>query len=263
MAVKRDLYSPELLTPQDLAFVRQLTASNAGNQTSRDIEAWIDFLRLPVHARELLAQVGVQKGDPLLIAFQNFEEDFHAHLEGRAVKLLDALRRRDTSFLADDYEYAGFLFFLFLQLFRTVKWNETISAEISPTPGVRLESAWRVLRYVFASNAASTVFVERQNWRLRFLESCPTTSFITGDQPLFNTVPLPRAKAEAPEELVLYYPVAPTLALLLVEETRVANGAVTSLTTDETKRYNQLTVANSYLQAYGVSRKVLCELRRE
>jgi hypothetical protein len=257
VAVDRDLYVLEALSGEELEFVRALTVREPGSEAEKQIDSWLDFLTLPTRASEALLRAGAKPADPLLVRFFNFGEDFQSHIEDNAVGFLDALRRRDASFLRDERSYAVFLFFMLLQFFRTSKWPETIHAAITPVPGVRFERVWKVLPYLFAHNVGGAIYCERMNWRLVFLESCSSSSFVTSDQPLFNTVSLPESRSETSTELRIYYPISPRLAIHFSEETKIENGTIIALSTAETHSYNRLVHANSHRQVYGETREIL------
>ena len=173
------------------------------------------------------------------------------------MELLDALRRRDSSFLKDDRRYAQFLFFLFVQFFRTSKWFEIAPQAELRLPGVRFDRVLKVLSYIYADNVGEYIYCERDKWRLVFLEARCSTSLVTSDQPLFNSVPLPASKEQAPEEFKIFYPVSPQLAIRFSEESQVQNGTVISLSEHETRAYNELVKSNSFRQIFGASREVL------
>lgn len=263
VAVERDLYALQSLSVEELAFVRALTVREPDSAPGKKIDSWLEFLMFPTRATEVLRRAGAGQDDPLFVRLLNFGEDFQSHVEGSAVELLAALRRRDAGFLEDDRLYADFLFFLFLQFFRTSKWPRTIHSAIAPVPGVRFERVWKVLPYLFADNVGEAIYRERMNWRLVFLESCSPVSFVTSDQPLFNTVPLPESKSESPEELKIYYPISPQLGIRFSKEVENENGAIVALSEDETRACNKLVHTNAHRQVYGETQEVLETLRRK
>lgn len=264
VAVERDLYALESLSAEELEFVRALTTVGGPDSASgKKIDSWLEFLMLPARATEILRRKGAGQDDPLFVRLLNFGEDFQGHIESSAVELLNALRRHDAGFMKDDRLYADFLYFLFLQFFRTSKWPETIRSAIAPVPGVRFERVWRVLPYLFADNVGEAIFCERMSWRLMFLESFSSISFVTSDQPLFNAVPLPESRSESPEELKIYYPISPQVAILFSKGVEYENGAIIALSESGTHTFNKLVHENAHRQVFGDTQEALETLKRE
>ena len=77
-----------------------------------------------------------------------------------------------------------------------------------------LSRVWNILIHMFASDIAASLFIERRRRKLTLVHNRTDVPFITGDQPAIN---LKGTRPRPPENLSIYYPISPQLALLLAD----------------------------------------------
>jgi Protein of unknown function (DUF4238) len=79
--------------------------------------------------------------------------------------------------------------------------------------GQDLSRIWDTATHMFA-NIGMGLFLERKQRKLILVQNRTDVPFITGDQPIIN---LHGDGVRPPEALSFYYPISPTLALILTE----------------------------------------------
>jgi hypothetical protein len=135
-------------------------------------------------------------------------ERYHFGIEDRAKPFLDALRRREAEFYTDSRKASQFLYFLANQYFRTAKMRNAIGT-LPQLLGRNFERTWPIESHIYASNVGLSLYAQRSDYRINFLENATAIPFIAGDQPVINLNDASNA------ELRLYYPVSPSTAVLL------------------------------------------------
>lgn len=140
------------------------------------------------------------------------EEILHGDIEKRAVPLLNQLRQERLDFLCDDESTISFFQFLAHQHFRTKRVREnTRQVLASLRPGLNFSQLRHVFCYCFADNFGGSLFVDRNRLQIVFLRN-QNSGFITGDQPLVNLAANDNMKHD---DVVMYYPLSPQLAVLV------------------------------------------------
>ncbi len=110
------------------------------------------------------------------------------------------------------------MFFLSLQYFRTIMMKNNVlksfaAGPVSIGPNI-IKNVWIVLYYILATNLAVTLSLN-SNFHFRILRNISPISFITGDQPVTNTLAGYSVYEEEAKKLELYYPLNSSLALLI------------------------------------------------
>ena len=142
------------------------------------------------------------------------EEKLHGVTEREAVRFLSELRGKRADFLSDDENAIIFFHFLGHQYFRTKRIRNAIGKALSKSqPDQDYGRLKNVLCYCFATNLGASLFVDRSGFDVVFLTNSTDLSFLTGDQPVVNL--MGSTNDIAPKEMALYYPVSPSLSLLL------------------------------------------------
>jgi len=260
VANKRDFYKPERLSADELVLLRKLALATPRPHVQAVNAGWLETLTFPFRIDDMVQTISPSNTaavETINAALHNYEEDFHAKIESDAVKHLDALRQRDTSFFTNDDDCADFLLFVCLQYTRTARMQHAImEAATRDFPGLRLDRIWKILRYPLASNIAWVIYAERANWRLVFLDNQCGRPFVAGDQPIVNTYAM-ASPGEEPTKLEFYYPLSPRLGLLITERPELTNGASLMPDLAQVDRYNSYIVQASYEQIYAESPEVL------
>lgn len=189
------------------------------------------------------------------------EENFHAGMEGDSINYMDQLRRRDGSFWENEDDYKKFFEYLSIQYYRTRNMKNRVSNNINkikiPLPegkeDFNIERVWGALKIMMAVQFAYRAGENR--FRLVFIENNTPISFITGDQPVFNTAD--DGSGLSINEIQLYYPVSPTTAILLTQDERITASKITVDSENEVHGYNRAIINHSDKQIYANSKEIL------
>jgi Protein of unknown function (DUF4238) len=269
IASELDFYKLERLSVAERQFIYNAEIKNARPHLAKASKGWLDLFDLPFRCEDLIRKIrqenpavspGVLESlnEQVSVAKHNLEEDLYAKVEAGANKYLAGLRRCDAAVVARDEDWLDFTYFLCLQYMRTAKRERAALA----AAGLRFRPTWQVLRHILASKMSWVMYAERSLWRLAFLESPASRSFVTGDQPILNTHAMEAPPGQEPSELELFYPLSPKVALLITDRAEVASGARVALDNSEVDSYNGFISLASLEQIYGNSREILATLRR-
>jgi len=186
-------------------------------------------------------------GDIFSTCLNNFEEEYHSHIESNSIQYLDFLKQEDLSFYQQEEQAMNFLLFISEQYFRTKK----MRSAIEKIPSQNLKTIWPILRHIHASQMALNLYTTRDRYTLVLLKNGSHAPLLTGDQPIINTKVVPEERDKPPEKLEMYYPVSPKLAVLLTEKEKGKTYSPTVLHYEEVERYNRMIVAHALEQVYS------------
>ncbi len=171
-------------------------------------------------------------------------ESFHGATEARATPLIDALRREDVAFYADQASAMTFIDYLSHQYFRTAKHRNSMLAIPNPLPHDMCRT-WPVEAFIYATNLACSFVGQWRDYRIVLLRNRSDIPFIAGDQPLINLCGV------EVERVDLYYPLKPHLAMIFTaDRNRYADDAV-DVGRISVESYNHRIYAKSDTQIYG------------
>jgi len=257
-----EFYRLERLSTVDFELLERIVESMAPQVHQLNL-GWIETFRVPLKLINILERhpCRTSKDIEFIDTFHaNFEEELHSRIENSSVKHLNALRSTDASFFTNDAEAADFLHFLALQHFRTQEMEQSVVAAFPATDRDQLRRIWTILRHILATNVAGTIYLERTNWSLVFLENTTTRTFLSGDQPTLNTRGAEALPGQQVEELELYYPLLPRLAVLVTRATGLT-GTTRTLRSEDIHGYNHLIVKAAHRQVFSDSREHLEAVR--
>ena len=216
--VQRDFYKLRLLTKMDIIALRGLIVDKVSSPLLRELHdnlmnqfAAVSRLNDWIHSYPESTEADRAFVRKVVI---EAEEWLQSGAEHGFVPIIERILTQDTKILDDDDEALDLIYFLCMQYFRTKNMRDRVSREIDE--GVFAESAKRVtplLCHCAAVNVAHSLYLDRKDFEIVFVESPTAGEFIAGDQPVMN--PLANADGTPPEELALYYPVCPRLAIIL------------------------------------------------
>jgi hypothetical protein len=193
--------------------------------------------------------------DELRWAEKNLVENYHAGVESKCQYLLDSLRDINDTFYYEERSCADFTYFISLQYFRTARLRHGLRSMPTYVPGHDPKRTADILNQIHATNVGAALFLERKAYSIVFLENRTPIPFIAGDQPVVNML-----DPKATNDVELYYPLSPGLAILLTKDAgRFANNPKTT-TIFEVERYNYAIYTNSWDQVYSNDTAYLADL---
>ena len=213
--IERDFYKLAVMTRENVELLVSFTKrSNAHlGRLNRD------FINTMVHIAN--TNVIIQRGDAshsdkkfaqsLVI---EAEDRIHGQIERNVLPILRELRQQRTDFLTDRDLTISFFHYLAHQYFRTKtmrnRIGDVLNAEFPGRGAGRLQN---LLCYCSANNLGSSLYVDRKNLDITFVENASNVDLVTGDQPVVNL--LSTEGEEPPEEVIIYYPLSPRVGLLV------------------------------------------------
>ena len=217
LMAQRHYYKLPSISKADVTFLRsyvELTGSEALKECHR---SFIDRLAYMSHANELIqnnSQVSITERRNVERIVIEIEEEMQRQIEQYAIPILCELRQKRATFLNNYNESMNFFRFISHQYLRTKRVRESVGRVTSQTfPGHDFAKLKNLMCHISAENVGCSLFVDRNEFEIVFLESRGDARFITGDQPILNI--LGTGDSRATTELAFYYPLAPRLACLI------------------------------------------------
>ena len=216
LMVERDFYALKTISRTDVAFILAFFMKSNPHLLRINWNLLVEWATIANMNEVLQKEENVLPSDKSYMRQVVIEsmEKFHANIESGFVPILQELRNQKTRFMTSDMTAIQFFHFVAHQYFRTKLMRNRIS------DGLRRENNGQDFSHLtntmcafFANNLGGTLFVDRSDFSINFLNAPNGTSFITGDQPIVNL--LATGDDTPPKELALYYPISPKLAVLL------------------------------------------------
>lgn len=244
-------YEIHRLTVEDKAFLEAYIAC-VPDERLRDLHhEFISFTQRSFDLRDQLQHVQLRKEAKeslereLRIVEKTLEEHYHTGIENDNVDVIESLKRQDATFYQDDKRCGNFLYFICNQYFRTTKMRHAIAAVPRPLPGHDPHRTANLECHMYATSVSASLIQEARAYKIVFLPNATTIPFITGDQPIINLL-----DPHATDDLELYYPLAPTLAMMLSKDQSKWLTQGRNVSSLEVERYNHLIYEISEDQLY-------------
>lgn len=251
---QRDFYKLKDLNAEDVDFIWKLAIEPAqGHLKKLHINLINNFTSI-FKIKSALDSKGIDDAEInhiIDLAIHNLEEDLHGGIENIGEKYLQLLYEENTEFWANEDDAMYFSYFISVQYMRTHRMKEAILSQFEGELRDRGIKVWNILAHIFATNIGWSFYRDRASCSLVLLKNDTSTNFITGDQPCINMKSNPKDKNDAPEQIELYYPISPNLAVLLKEGLSDTN--VISLSDDDVKKYNSYIENYAHEQLYAIS----------
>lgn len=116
---------------------------------------------------------------------------------------------------------------------------------------------WSVLRHICATNLGIHLYLNRVNIRPVLIENHSNMPFITSDQPIINTCAIELHLGETATGIELYYPLTPTLSLLLTDDPKKIKKGVCIADEHDVVMYNKYIYIKSGKQVYANEKQSL------
>lgn len=245
---ERDFYATNTISHDEVDYIIQSSKRrHNGDLTSINK----DFVDLYKSVSDLRSQPNRSaEASNLLI---EFEEGIMGVIESQGLAYLPLLQRGDASFFEADEHRAAFAHYLMIQFVRTKRMRDTVVDALRvplARHGLNIENIWPVEKYVDASHLALSIYANKE-YKISFMRNPTPTELITSDQPVFN-IHAVGAATHIPDEVELYYPVTPVLAVMLSKRSHDKN-----LTENEVEQLNSWVREFSHEQIYSASQDFL------
>ena len=215
--VERDFYRLQRITREEAVFLRGFIQRTGPAELRKSHQRLAAKLAYIAEANEFIQNSERTSPDEKDLA-RSFviesEERLQMKAEEAAIPILKELRQKRAGFI-NDYESAmTFFYFITHQYFRTKGMREAIGRALSISDlGYDFSRLKNIVCHMGAANVGSSLFVDRNEFDIVFLESGGESGFITGDQPVVNL--MGTGDGTETTELALYYPLSPALSCLV------------------------------------------------
>lgn len=245
---ERDFYATNIISQEEADYILEQSKHRHKGDLAL---ANRDFVRFYKSISDLRLQPNrTAEVSALLI---EFEESIMGVIEDQGLAYLPLLQRGDASFFQVNEHRASFAHYLMIQFVRTKRLRDTIVKALREPlarRGLNIENIWPVEKYVDAKHMALSVYANKE-YKISFMKNPTPTELITCDQPVFN-IHAVGALGQIPEEVELYYPVTPTLAIMLSKKSHNK-----TLTESEARELNSWVKEISHEQIYSASQEFL------
>lgn len=254
-------YEMQRLTVADRKFLEAIIGRAADEGLRKLNSDYVKLTQLPFELRALLederipADVRTDVERELRWAERNLGEKYHNGIENKCQDILDSLRAKNTAFYQTENRCVDFLYYLSLQYFRTPKMRAGIGRLPSDVTGHDPRRTAGILNHIYATNLGASLFRERQRFQIVFLQNATSIPFITGDQPVINML-----DPKKTDDVELYYPLSPNLAMLLTKDADKSANSHRSLIPMEVEHYNYRIFSRSEDQVYSDQESYLLSL---
>jgi len=256
VAVERDFYKLRPISAHEKQIIETVIIKPAHPVAQEHHKTLLNNLMKPVFFFEQLqAHMSAVDFEPELDKYlTNIIEDYHTGIEIEFIPILERLLKSDSAFYSEENTSILFFHFLSMQHMRTKNIKERTCQLLLRYHQIDFSGIWNVVVLMLAFNIGMSLFGDRHSRRLSILTNKTQTPFITGDQPTINLV---ADGTRPPDELRLYYPLSPTLALLLTEPHAEPAFSDGQLSEDNVSYLNGRIKDASRDQIFGVSEQSL------
>lgn len=262
IAVERDFYRLSDFQDGDAEFIRAMAFNEGTSPVLRQLnEGWITqiggFLQLilALRSRPALTPPQLRFLDQQLIEMQ---EKQYVSIESQAIEPLQQLRVGNSAFFDDELQATILCNFVAHQYFRTKAMRDRIRGSLdSEARRSKHDRIWPVLRFIYATNLAYALFFHRRSSPLQMVFAGSDAHFITSDQPAINTCAVGVPYDTQVEQLELFYPVSPKVAILFSERPENQQLHGQHLDAEQVGRFNLAIQALAHEQLYSASREGL------
>ncbi|PWS32624.1 DUF4238 domain-containing protein [Pedobacter paludis] len=149
---------------------------------------------------------------------KNLMEDVHSKMEASGNLLLSVIDSKNYRFLEDEQALYETMLYLFFQYVRTKKMKKQVLEGFTSTE----HKFWNVISHVMATTLCR-IYSFSKDLNFTFLENSTDIRFLTCDQPVLNLLADMVDETGSTNEIELYYPLSPTLALRISFTARAEN----------------------------------------
>lgn len=210
-----------------------------------------NFLNMVMAPFQLIDQVASDKWPAIERLLDNYASDVlenhHAGIEASFISLLERALHGDINFYDDDEECIPFLNYLCTQYMRTKRAKQAIEL-CKADRSADISRIWNVIVPMAVTNIGADLFRDRKRRKLALIRNLTSSAFITGDQPAIN---LKAEHGRPPEHLSIYYPISPTVALILGDVDEELSYRTEGLTAEQAATLNRMIVEASHQQVFA------------
>ncbi|WP_291138130.1 DUF4238 domain-containing protein [Flavobacterium sp. UBA7663] len=173
----------------------------------------------------------------------NGMEDVHSVLEKFGEKLISVKKIEDLNFLDKEDDLLMTMIYVAFQYLRTKKMRSKIETVI-PKLNYLSPKFLNILPFIYSTAIADSLTYDK-NTKFEFLDNQTEIDFLTCDQPLINIKASALNDFNVVQQLDLYYPLNPNLAILIHYQDQKDKIKYSKVNNDEVNKYNAFVIENS------------------
>lgn len=228
IASGRYFYNINSMTQDDCKLIRKIFINNQPEPMKILLEGWIKPIEEFLQLYNSLAKCGEVKESAeasLELGLKNLLEELHMEIENAGMSGLSKLQLGDISFLSECkdgcVEDVEFIIYLCFQYFRTKNIKQNVKESLGEHASLftNYENAFNLVVPIVSTLLGNSLLnrIKSKELYCYLLKNDTEISFITGDQPVIN-IHANLNKNVGTTDLELYYPLSPTLSLLITKE---------------------------------------------
>ncbi|MCP1215090.1 DUF4238 domain-containing protein [Acetobacter orientalis] len=179
--------------------------------------------------------------------YESLEHDFHL--------IYQKMINKDLSFYAEDNARNIFYHWLSSQVFRTLGVKKRTIELFVKKQDLNFSNSWSIIALLISFELSTSLLNQNVLPSIYLIENKTNVPFLTSDQPVINLDG--RYDDNAPDELSWYYPLGPSLALLVVENDKYKDLYLNNLEIPQVDFLNEKIITFSNEQIYGDSINIL------
>lgn len=261
LAQERYFYETKEINSEEIDFLKNIIYKNDNSEL---VKSYLDFINISNNSFRLMKISNLVEGMDSEKVERIFKKDLKEHhenyfaeLEDKSAPLFKKLIEGDKSFLNNREQKKFFLLYISAQYFRTksMKSNlENITDKMKYTKyeNVNIENIFPHIAVYFSISFASNI--NEKNYNIVFIKNLTDEDFITCDQPIINIWKAKNLEKEKIEEVELYIPIAPKLAILI---SKTISYDLEIFDVEEVKEYNSHIINFSLEQIFANKKEQL------
>lgn len=229
VASQRYFYKINSLTLNDCKLIHSLFISNKPEPMKNVLEGWIKPVEEFFQIYDSAAKHGKVEHSveaSIELELKNLLEELHTEIESAGMSGLCKVQSGDVSFLSECKDAsleddADFIMYLCFQYFRTKKMKQNVKDGLGEYALMftNFDNAFNLFVPILSTLLGHSLFnlIKSKDLYCYLLENASEIPFITGDQPIIN-IHASLNKYDESTDLALYYPLSPTVSLLITKE---------------------------------------------
>ena len=226
VAVKNNFYRIIDLTPIDIAFLMTWCSSMRHPDLQAICKSHVEQAKIMMDVKQAIADghpVPVHLQEIVDDFFQSSEEEYHATIESEGGPFIADILEEKLDFFYTPSGFIKFAQYIAHQWMRTKNLQDRVISASTDMKGVNIRAVVQWTRRFASIGLTANLIGTREKWRLILLKTSPDNAFIAGDQPLINTKAIGKAIGVEEADFEIYFPVSPTVAILMTENPRFAH----------------------------------------
>ena len=259
VAQSRDFYKLNEMKYEDMKIIYDSYIKPLNPNLEKINKGWINLFNVVFLIRKFYEENNINTLESTALVneyIHNLEEELHAKIEKNATKYIKLILKEDVEFYRTNEGCAIFSHYICIQYFRTQKMKSNFMRN-SEKFDIDIETTWNVLSHIFATNISYGLYINKETYRMVLLKNNTGIEFITSDHPVINTCAIGLSETTAPEELELYYPLSPELAILITNNIKIRNSNIIVPDKYQVENYNKIIVQESDSQIFASSKEAL------